>query len=376
MEKRMKRSIFAPGKRETGMSIDEIAARVRAGERLGCREAAQLWREAPLWLLGQLASERKRKVSGDKVYYNRNFHIEPTNLCVFNCRFCSYRRPAGDPEAWDYSLEEIEEIARSHRGEGATEVHIVGGVHPQHGFDWYVELVRRVKSVLPEAAIKAFTAIELGWMMDKAGVDYRTGLSRLRDAGMEAIPGGGAEIFDERLRAEICPEKGSTAQWLEIHRTAHRLGIKTNATILYGHVERLEHRLDHLRRLRELQDDTGGFNAFIPLKYRNFGNSMSRIGEVSVVEDMKMLAMSRLFLDNVPHIKAYWVMYGKSITELALAFGADDIDGTIEDSTKIYSMAGAEERKPRLTLGEIERMAAAAGLRAVERDTFYREIGG
>ena len=376
MEKRMKRSIFAPGKRETGMSIDEIAARVRAGGRLGCREAAQLWREAPLWLLGQLASERKRKVSGDKVYYNRNFHIEPTNLCVFNCRFCSYRRPAGDPEAWDYSLEEIEEIARSHRGEGATEVHIVGGVHPQHGFDWYVELVRRVKSVLPEAAIKAFTAIELGWMMDKAGVDYRTGLSRLRDAGMEAIPGGGAEIFDERLRAEICPEKGSTAQWLEIHRTAHRLGIKTNATILYGHVERLEHRLDHLRRLRELQDDTGGFNAFIPLKYRNFGNSMSRIGEVSVVEDMKMLAMSRLFLDNVPHIKAYWVMYGKSITELALAFGADDIDGTIEDSTKIYSMAGAEERKPRLTLGEIERMAAAAGLRAVERDTFYREIGG
>lgn len=356
------------------MGIDEIAARVRAGERLGCREAARLWREAPLWLLGQLASERKRKASGDKVYYNRNFHIEPTNLCVFNCRFCSYRRPAGDPEAWDYSLEEIEEIARSHRGEGATEVHIVGGVHPQHGFDWYVELVRRVKAVLPEAAIKAFTAIELGWMMDKAGVDYRTGLSRLRDAGMEAIPGGGAEIFDERLRAEICPEKGSTAQWLEIHRTAHRLGIKTNATILYGHVERLEHRLDHLRRLRELQDDTGGFNAFIPLKYRNFGNSMSRIGEVSVVEDMKMLAMSRLFLDNVPHIKAYWVMYGKSVTELALAFGADDIDGTIEDSTKIYSMAGAEERKPRLTLGEIERMAAAAGLRAVERDTLYREI--
>ena len=376
MEKRMKRSIFAPGKRETGMSIDEIAARVRAGERLGCREAAQLWREAPLWLLGQLASERKRKVSGDKVYYNRNFHIEPTNLCVFNCRFCSYRRPAGDPEAWDYSLEEIEEIARSHRGEGATEVHIVGGVHPQHGFDWYVELVRRVKSVLPEAAIKAFTAIELGWMMDKAGVDYRTGLSRLRDAGMEAIPGGGAEIFDERLRAEICPEKGSTAQWLEIHRTAHRLGIKTNATILYGHVERLEHRLDHLRRLRELQDDTGGFNAFIPLKYRNFGNSMSAIGEVPIVDDLRTLAMSRLILDNVPHIKAYWVMYGKSITELALAFGADDIDGTIEDSTKIYSMAGVEERKPRLTLGEIERMAAAAGLRAVERDTFYREIGG
>ena len=186
--------------------------------------------------------------------------------------------------------------------------------------------------------------------------------------------GGGAEIFDEELRRQICPEKGSTAEWFDVHRTAHQLGLKSNATILYGHVETLEHRVDHLLRLRALQDETGGFNAFIPLKYRNYGNSMSAIGEVSVVEDMRMLAMSRLVLDNVPHIKAYWVMYGKQTAEMALGFGADDIDGTIDDSTKIYSMAGADDRRPKITVAEIETMARNAGMRAVERDTFYNEI--
>ena len=196
----------------------------------------------------------------------------------------------------------------------------------------------------------------------------------LIDAGMEAIPGGGAEIFDEEIRQQICPDKGSTAEWFEVHEAAHKLGIKTNATILYGHIEGLEHRVDHLMRLRRLQDKTGGFNAFIPLKYRNFGNSMSAIGEVPIVDDLRTLAMSRLILDNVPHIKAYWVMYGKQTTEMALAFGADDIDGTIEDSTKIYSMAGAADSRPVMTIEEIERIAVSAGLRAVERDTFYNEI--
>lgn len=191
---------------------------------------------------------------------------------------------------------------------------------------------------------------------------------------MDAIPGGGAEIFDERLRAEICPEKGSTAEWFAVHDAAHRLGIPTNATILYGHVETLDHRIDHLDRLRRQQDATGGFNAFIPLKYRNSGNSMSAVGEVSVIEDLRMLAMSRIYLDNIPHIKAYWVMYGKQTAELALAFGADDLDGTIDDSTRIYSMAGADDRRPSMSVDEIRRMAARAGMRAVERDTFYNEI--
>lgn len=352
----------------------DIAARVEAGGRLSADDALTLWRDAPLWRLGSLATARKRAVSGDKVYYNRNFHIEPTNLCVFNCKFCSYRRPKGSPEAWDMTMEQIEDKARGYVGCGVTEVHIVGGVHPEHDIYYYCDMIRRVKAILPEAAVKAFTAIELSYMIRKAGLSADEGLRLLIDAGMDAIPGGGAEIFDEEIRARICPDKGSTAEWFEVHRAAHEAGIKSNATMLYGHVESVAHRIDHLLRLRALQDETGGFNAFIPLKYRNFGNSMSQIGEVAVTDDLRTLAMSRLVLDNVPHIKAYWVMYGKQTTEMALAFGADDIDGTIDDSTKIYSMAGADDTRPRMSVDEMCEMVSRAGFRAVERDTLYNEL--
>lgn len=352
----------------------DIAARVEAGGRLSADDALTLWRDAPLWRLGSLATARKRAVSGDKVYYNRNFHIEPTNLCVFNCKFCSYRRPKGSPEAWDMTMEQIEDKARGYVGRGVTEVHIVGGVHPEHDIYYYCDMIRRVKAILPEAAVKAFTAIELSYMIRKAGLSVGEGLRLLIDAGMDAIPGGGAEIFDEEIRARICPDKGSTAEWFEVHRAAHEAGIKSNATMLYGHVENVAHRIDHLLRLRALQDETGGFNAFIPLKYRNFGNSMSQIGEVAVTDDLRTLAMSRLVLDNVPHIKAYWVMYGKQTTEMALAFGADDIDGTIDDSTKIYSMAGADDTRPRMSVDEMREMVSRAGSRAVERDTLYNEL--
>lgn len=352
-------------------SVEDISRKVETGIRITAEEALALWERAPLWLLGKLADGRRKLLNGDALYYNRNFHIEPTNICVFNCRFCSYRRGAGDPEAWDYSTGQMEEIARRYAGTGVTEVHIVGGVHPEHDLWVCADLIRRIKAILPDAAIKAYTAIELAYMIKKSGLTLEEGLAELKKAGMQAIPGGGAEIFDERLRAKICPDKGTAEEWLTVHRTAHGLGIPTNATILYGHGETLAQRIDHMERLRKLQDETGGFNAFIPLKYRAKGNSMGETGEVSVVEDMKMLAMSRIFLDNVPHIKAYWVMYGKNVAEMALAFGADDIDGTIDDTTKIYSMAGAEEEKPRLTIGEIEKMAAGAGLRAIERDTFY-----
>ncbi|WP_295989172.1 aminofutalosine synthase MqnE [uncultured Alistipes sp.] len=353
--------------------LETIAEKIRSDVRIAPDEALVLWHEAPLWLLGQLATERKRRVSGDKVFYNRNIHLEPTNRCVFNCRFCSYRRPKESPEAWDYSMEEVERIARDHAGRGITEVHIVGGVHPDHGLEYYAEMIRRVRAALPGAAVKAFTAIELSYMIRKAGLTTEEGLRVLRDAGMEAIPGGGAEIFDEEVRSRICPDKGSTAEWFDVHRTAHRMGLRTNCTILYGHVERVEHRIDHLDRLRALQDETRGFDAFIPLKYRSFGNPMSEIGEVSVTEDLRMLALSRLYLDNIPHIKAYWVMYGRETAELALAFGADDIDGTIDDTTKIYSMAGGD-RRPVMTEEQMHRMAAAAGYRAVERDTHYNEL--
>lgn len=352
----------------------DIASAVAEGVRLTSEDALTLWQEAPLWRLGELAVARKREVSGDKVYYNRNFHIEPTNLCVFNCKFCSFRRTKGSAEAWDKTMEEIEAQVREYEGRGVTEVHIVGGVHPEHDIYYYCDMIRRVKAILPQVAVKAFTAIELSYMIRKAGLTTEQGLRLLIDAGMEAIPGGGAEIFDEELRARICPDKGSTAEWFDVHRTAHRLGLKSNATMLYGHIESVEHRIDHLMRLRQLQDETGGLNAFIPLKYRNFGNSMSEIGEVSVVEDLRTLAMSRLILDNVPHIKAYWVMYGKQTTEMALAFGADDIDGTIDDSTKIYSMAGADDSRPRMSVEDMCAMAERAGFRAIERDTFYNEI--
>ncbi len=355
-------------------NIEAIAQKCRAGERINSAEALALWHDAPLWLLSQLALERRRAVSGNVVYYNRNFHLEPTNLCRFNCLFCSYRRGKGAPDAWDHSLEELLDIVRTYAGRGMSEVHVVGGVHPDHDFDFYLTLLRSIKEILPEATIKAFTAVELADMIERAALSYSEGLTLLREAGMEAIPGGGAEIFDEELRAKICPDKGSTKVWLEMHRTAHQLGIKSNATILYGHIESLEQRIDHLERLRRLQDQTGGFNAFIPLKYRNFGNSMSEIGEVSILEDMKMLALSRLYLDNIPHIKSYWVMYGRDTTEMALSFGADDIDGTIDDSTKIYSMAGAEDRRPTMNREQMEQLIQRAGFVAVERDTHYNEI--
>lgn len=355
-------------------SWEEIAARVSAGERLTAEDALILWQDAPLWRLGELAVAKKREVSGDKVFYNRNFHLEPTNVCLFNCKFCSFRRPRGSEGAWEWTMEQMEEQVRRYIGSGVTEVHIVGGVHPDHNLDYYCELIRRVKSILPEVAVKAYTAIELSYMIRKAGLSTREGLQRLIDAGMDAIPGGGAEIFDEEVRSKICPDKGSTAEWFDVHRTAHQLGIKTNATMLYGHIEQIEHRIDHLMRLRELQDATGGINAFIPLKYRNLNNSMSEIGEVPITDDLRTLAMSRLILDNVPHIKAYWVMYGKQTTEMALAFGADDVDGTIDDSTKIYSMAGAEDQRPKMSVEDMHRMVTRAGFRAVERDTHYNEI--
>ena len=354
---------------------EKILSDVQHGARLSFEQALELWQQAPLWRLGEVAVQKKRSISGDKVFYNKNFHLEPTNTCVFNCKFCSFRRPKGSPEAWDMSMEQVEQQVRSYEGKGVTEVHIVGGVHPEHGIDYYCDMIRRVKAILPEVAVKAFTAIELAYMIDKAGLTIEQGLQRLIDAGMSAIPGGGAEIFDEQVRKSICPDKGSTEEWFEVHRTAHKLGLKTNATMLYGHVEQLEHRVDHLMRLRELQDETNGLNAFIPLKYRNFGNSMSEIGEVPIIDDLRTLAMSRLILDNVPHIKAYWVMYGQQTTEMALGFGADDIDGTIDDSTKIYSMAGAEDQRPRMSVEQMRDMVVRAGFRAVERDTYYNEIG-
>ncbi|MBQ8853570.1 MAG: aminofutalosine synthase MqnE [Alistipes sp.] len=356
------------------MAVVDIISKLRASERISAAEALELWNNAPLWQLSEVAVAAKRRISGDKVYYNRNFHLEPTNVCQFECKFCSYRRSEGEEGSWDYTMEQVLDIVRKRKDSGATEIHIVGGVHPTHDLYYYTEMIRRIKQIMPQVAIKAFTAVELNYMISKAGLTIVEGLQLLKDAGMESIPGGGAEIFAPEIRNEICPQKGSAEQWLALHRAAHKLGIDTNATMLYGHIESIEHRIDHLMRLRELQDETGGINAFIPLKFRSANNSLSHLGETSVTDDLRTLAMSRLILDNVAHIKAYWVMYGKTTTELALAFGADDIDGTIDDSTKIYSMAGADDARPTMSVDDIVRICSNAGFRAVERDTHYNEI--
>ena len=356
------------------MAVVDIISKLRASERITAAEALELWNNAPLWQLSEVAVAAKRRISGDKVYYNRNFHLEPTNVCQFECKFCSYRRSEGEEGSWDYTMEQVLDIVRKRKDSGATEIHIVGGVHPTHDLYYYTQMIRRIKQIMPQVAIKAFTAVELNYMISKAGLTTVEGLQLLKDAGMESIPGGGAEIFAPEIRNEICPQKGSAEQWLALHRAAHKLGIDTNATMLYGHIESIEHRIDHLMRLRELQDETGGINAFIPLKFRSANNSLSHLGETSVTDDLRTLAMSRLILDNVAHIKAYWVMYGKSTTELALAFGADDIDGTIDDSTKIYSMAGADDARPTMSVDDIVRICSNAGFRAVERDTHYNEI--
>lgn len=356
------------------MAVVDIISKLRASERISAAEALELWNNAPLWQLSEVAVAAKRRINGDKVYYNRNFHLEPTNVCQFECKFCSYRRSEGEEGSWDYTMEQVLDIVRKRKDSGATEIHIVGGVHPTHDLYYYTEMIRRIKQIMPQVAIKAFTAVELNYMISKAGLTTVEGLQLLKDAGMESIPGGGAEIFAPEIRSKICPQKGSAEQWLALHRAAHKLGIDTNATMLYGHIESIEHRIDHLMRLRELQDETGGINAFIPLKFRSANNSLSHLSETSVTDDLRTLAMSRLILNNVAHIKAYWVMYGKTTTELALAFGADDIDGTIDDSTKIYSMAGADDARPTMSVDDIVRICSNAGFRAVERDTHYNEI--
>jgi aminodeoxyfutalosine synthase len=356
------------------METGEIAAAVMDGKRLSPEQALTLYRKAGLPLLAVLATAVKRAKSGDAVFFNRNFHIEPTNVCIYNCRFCSYHKPEGDPDSWELSESEILDIVRRFDGLPVTEVHITGGVHPSRDIHYYGNIVASIRRVRPDISIKAFSAVELDYMIRKAGMTYTEGLKLLRDRGLDSIPGGGAEIFDSSLRQKICREKADAETYLAIHEAAHNLGISSNATILYGHAESPEQRIDHLRRLRELQDRTGGFNAFIPLKFRRENNRMHDLGEVPVTEDMRNYALSRIFLDNFSHIKAYWPAIGKNVAIMSLTFGADDLDGTIDDTTRIYSMAGAEDTNPSLSTTELVAMIRSAGYRPVERDTNYRTV--
>lgn len=359
------------------VALREISAKVRSGERITCEEGLLLYEKEDLSFLGALANFIREKKHGRRTFFNRNFHIEPTNFCVFDCKFCSYSRALrerGDTKAWELNEEQIYEIIKSYDSKPITEVHIVGGVHPKMGIEYFANIIRSIKTLRPGIHVKAFTAVELEYMCRKAKMSYKEGLLFLKEHGLDSLPGGGAEIFHETVREQICADKCTSAQWLDIHETAHKLGIPSNATMLYGHVENYEHRIDHLNRLRELQDRTGGFNTFIPLKFRNKDNEMSDIAEVSVIEDLKNYAVSRIFMDNFPHVKAYWPMIGRDMAQMSLDFGVDDIDGTIDDSTKIYSMAGSEEQNPAMTTEEIVALIRNAGKKPVERDSVYNVI--
>jgi aminodeoxyfutalosine synthase len=363
------------GTTATSEDLQAIALKVKNAERISDEEAFLLFEKGDLPFLGALANFVRERLHADKTYFNRNFHIEPTNVCVFSCNFCSYSRIyAHRDEGWELSLQQMLDIVKKYDGQPVTEVHIVGGVHPKMNLEFFGELLRSIKAHRPDLHIKAFTAVELDYMFRKAKLSVEDGLKFLKDAGLNSMPGGGAEIFDAEIRQQICADKVDAEGWLTIHETAHKLGMHTNATMLYGHIENYRHRIDHMSRLRALQDKTGGFNTFIPLKFRNQNNDMSTVPESSIVEDMKMYAVARIYLDNFPHLKAYWPMLGRQNAQLSLSFGVDDLDGTIDDSTKIYSMAGAEEQTPAMTTEQLVTLIKQAGRKPVERDTLYNVI--
>ncbi|GAA3931987.1 aminofutalosine synthase MqnE [Chitinophaga oryziterrae] len=358
---------------DKGLKI--IGEKVLSSERLTPEEGLLLFEKGELGFLGALANLVRVRMHGDKTYFNRNFHIEPTNVCVFTCKFCSYSRLYKNrEEGWELSIDEMMDIVKKYDGQPVTEVHIVGGVHPKMNLDFFCELLSKIRDYRPDLHLKGFTAVELDYMFRKAKLTIDEGMRKLHEAGLQSMPGGGAEIFHPDVRVQISHDKVDAEGWLEIHKAAHKLGMHTNATMLYGHVENYWHRVDHMERLRNLQDETHGFNTFIPLKFRNKDNEMSHVPESSIIEDLKLYAVARLYMDNFPHLKAYWPMLGRNTAQLTLSFGVNDLDGTIDDTTKIYSMAGSEEQTPSMNTAQLAMLIRQAGRRPVERDTVYNEI--
>jgi len=356
-------------------SLVAIAEKVNAGQRITDEDGLLLFEKASLAFLGSLANSVRERLHGNTTYFNRNFHIEPTNICVFSCNFCSYSRLyAHKEDGWELTTEQMLDIVKSYDGKPVTEVHIVGGVHPKLTMAFFAELLKKIKTHRPGLHIKGFTPVELDYMFRKAKLNAGDGMKILHAAGLDSLPGGGAEIFHPEIREQICADKVDADGWLAIHEAAHNLGMHSNATMLYGHIEKYSHRIDHMSRLRKLQDKTRGFNTFIPLKFRNKGNDMSHIPESTIVEDMKMYAVARIYLDNFPHLKAYWPMLGRENAQLALAFGVNDIDGTIDDTTKIYSMAGSEEQNPAMSTAQLVTLIKQVKRKPVERDTLYNTI--
>jgi aminodeoxyfutalosine synthase len=352
-----------------------IAQKVKDNQRISFDEGVYLFEKCDLPFVGVLANYIREKRHGNNTYFNRNFHIEPTNLCVYDCKFCSYSVMIKErSEGWEYTTEDMLNIVKKYDNEPVTEAHIVGGVLPQYDMAFYQKLFSAIKKHRPDLHVKALTPVEYHYIFKKAKVDYATGMKLMKEAGLGSMPGGGAEIFHPEIREKIAKDKCNADQWLQIHEEWHKLGMRSNATMLYGHIEQFWHRVDHLERLRNLQDKTGGFQTFIPLKFRNQDNQMSNVPESTVVEDLRNYAISRIYLDNFDHIKAYWAMISRSTAQLSLNFGVDDIDGTLDDTTKIYAMAGAEEQHPAMSTKDLVKLIKEVGRKPVERDTLYNVV--
>ncbi len=353
--------------------LTKIEEKIVSGRRLTERDAIMLFETEDIFSLGRLASSLAEKKNGNMAYFIRNRHINPTNICVNRCRFCAFSRSAGQEGAFELTIEEIvnklQPLVRA--GHPISEVHIVGGLHPDWPFEYYVEMISTIKKHFPKLHIKAFTAVEVDYMAGISGISLEETLNTLKSNGLDSMPGGGAEIFAPAIRNRLCPEKISGMRWLEVMSAAHNVGIKTNATMLYGHIEKYADRADHLFRLRRLQDRTGGFQAFIPLAYHP-KNTKIKGRYTSGIDDLKTIAISRLFLDNFDHIKAYWIMLGEKVSQLALKFGADDIDGTIIEE-KITHSAGAMTGE-QLSADQLIYLIKRAGKIPVERDSFYRKV--
>lgn len=353
--------------------LSEIRKKVEAGQRLSAADGELLFSpEVDLHEVGQLANIVRERKNGNAAFYNLNLHVNPTNVCIYRCALCAYSRDEDDARAFVMSDRDIFAQAQEASDAGCTELHIVGGVHPHKTFDWYLGLIRELHSAFPRLHLKAWTAVEIDRFALSTKRSIRDILQDLVAAGLGSMPGGGAEIFDPQIRAEICPRKADANTWLAVHRMAHKIGLRTNASMLYGHIETIEHRIDHLMKLRDLQDDTGGFQAFVPLKFHPENTALSYVKQGPSLEDLRVTAVSRLMLDNFDHIKAYWISLGVGVAQVALAYGADDLDGTVRHE-RIHHDAGAASPEM-LSVEQLCSLIAETGREPVERDSIYRRV--
>jgi len=357
------------------LGLSDIRDRLDAGERLSFDDGVRLFECPDLLALGWLANREREKRHGGRTYYNFNIRLEATNVCVASCLFCSFARlRPGDPDSYTMSLEQAWDKLRERSHQPLTEIHVVNGLHPDLPFDYYLEMLRGFKRIRPGIHLKCFTAVEIAFFADLYKMTDEQVLRELQVAGLDSLPGGGAEIFAERVRRKICHDKCGTERYLEIHKLAHSLGMRTNVTMLYGHIETREERVDHMLRARALQDETGGFQAFIPLAFHPDNNQMRKLPAPSATETLRVHAVSRLMLDNIPHVKAFWIATGVEIAQVALWFGVDDLDGTVQEE-KIYHMAGARTPEA-MTTSAIRRLIRVAGRDPIERDTLYNVVTG